>query len=75
VPKGGKVREVPLGNEVIAALKTHRHLRGPYVFTDDAGQRLTHSKVKRDAVRLLDSLPEVQSSPAVEQAWSKGVEK
>ena len=29
--------------------------------------------VKRDAVRLLDSLPVAKSSPAVEQVWSKGV--
>jgi integrase len=137
LPKGGRVREVPLGNDVIAALKAHRHLRGPYVFCDEAGGRLTHSKVKRvvpgacakaglakrltthdlrhsfashlvmlgqslkavqellghttiemtmryahlspdvkrDAVRLLDSLPVAKSSPAVEQAWSKGVEE
>jgi integrase len=47
LPKGGKVREVPLGNEVVTALKAHRHLRGPYVFCDEAGARLTHSKVKR----------------------------
>ena len=47
MPKGGKVREVPLGNEVIMALKAHRHLRGLYVFCDQAGARLTHSKVKR----------------------------
>jgi Phage integrase family len=31
----------------MGALKAHRHLRGPYVFCDKAGQRLTHSKVKR----------------------------
>ncbi len=137
LPKGGRVREVPLGNDVIAALKAHRHLRGPYVFCNEKGERLTHSKVKRvipracvkaglakrltthdlrhsfashlvmlgqslkaiqellghttiemtmryahlspdvkrDAVRLLDALPEAESSTAVEQVWSKGVEK
>ena len=32
--------------EAAATLKEHRHLRGPYVFCDDAGARLTHSIVK-----------------------------
>jgi integrase len=45
-PKGGRSREVPLSNDAVAALKAHRHLRGPYVFCDDAGGRLTHSMVK-----------------------------
>lgn len=133
LPKGGQAREVPLGDEVIAALKAHRHLRGPYVFCDETGARLTHSKVKRvvpgacakaglakrltthglrhtfashlvmlgqslkavqellghttiemtmryahlspdvkrDAVRLLDSLPAGKSASVVEQAWSR----
>lgn len=40
-PKSGKPREIPLGDEVRAALKAHRHLRGPLVFYDMAGKMLT----------------------------------
>lgn len=39
-PKSGKPREIPLGDEVRAALKAHRHLRGPLVFCDAAGEML-----------------------------------
>lgn len=35
--KSGKPREVPLGDEVKAALKAHRHLRGPLVFCEMDG--------------------------------------
>lgn len=45
-PKGGRNRTVPLSDEALAVLKAHRHLRGPYVFCDEAGNRLTHSIVK-----------------------------
>jgi integrase len=45
-PKGGRNRKVPLSAEALAALKAHRHLRGPYVFCDAAGARLSHSIVK-----------------------------
>lgn len=44
-PKGGRNREVPLSDEALAALKAYRHLKGPYVFCDAAGQRLTHNIV------------------------------
>jgi integrase len=40
-PKSGHAREVPLGGDVRAALKRHRHLRGPLVFCDDGGHVLT----------------------------------
>lgn len=46
VPKGGRHRPVPLSDAAVAVLKAHRHLRGPYVFCDEAGARLTHSIVK-----------------------------
>ena len=36
-PKSGRAREVPLGDEVLAALKRHRHLRGPLVFCNSLG--------------------------------------
>ncbi len=46
-PKGGRSREVPLSPEALAALKAHKHLRGPYVFCSEDGGRLTHSMVKK----------------------------
>jgi integrase len=45
-PKGGRNNKVPLSDVALAALKVHRHLRGPYVFYDEAGKRLSHSMVK-----------------------------
>jgi integrase len=45
-PKGGQNRKVPLSDEALATLKSHRHLRGPYVFCVPPGARLTHSMVK-----------------------------
>jgi integrase len=51
IPKGGRVREVPLSNEAIAVLRDHRHLKGPYVFCEPDGTRLTHSRVKDVAPR------------------------
>jgi integrase len=45
-PKGGRHRPVPLCDEASTVLKAHRHLKGPYVFCDAAGGRLTHSIVK-----------------------------
>jgi integrase len=45
-PKSGKAREVALGDEVIAALKRQRHLRGPLVFCDEAGRALTKGASK-----------------------------
>lgn len=44
--KSRRVREVPLGNDVSLALARHRHLRGPYVFCDDAGNHLTNGECK-----------------------------
>lgn len=45
-PKGGLNRKVPLSPEALATLKGHRHLKGPYVFCEPNGARLTHSRVK-----------------------------
>jgi integrase len=45
-PKGGRNRKVPLSDEAVAVLKAHRHLKGPYVFCETDGRRLTHSRVK-----------------------------
>jgi integrase len=46
LPKGGRQRAVPLSTGAAATLKAHRHLRGPYVFCDEQGGRLTHSVIK-----------------------------
>jgi len=40
-PKSGRSREVPLHEEITAALKAHRHLRGPFVFCQEGGLPLT----------------------------------
>lgn len=45
-PKRGKSRDIPLGNEVLSALKAHRHLRGPLVFCTDGGRMLKKNESK-----------------------------
>jgi len=45
-PKNGKGRDIPLGDEAIAALKAERHLRGPLVFCDAAGRMWKKNEVK-----------------------------
>lgn len=45
-PKSGKGREVPLGDEVRATLKAHRHLRGQYVFCNGNGVMWTKGEAK-----------------------------
>jgi integrase len=53
--KGGRVRHVPLTKRLAAALKEHRHLRGPRVLCSDDGsslsQRLVQGLVARAARR------------------------
>jgi integrase len=45
-PKSGKSREIPLGDDLRAALKAHRHLRGPYVFCDLDGKLFSKAQCK-----------------------------
>lgn len=45
-PKSGKSREIALGEEVLVALKAHRHLRGPLVFCAMDGAMLTSGEMK-----------------------------
>ena len=45
-PKSGHSREVDLGTEVAAALKSHRHLRSEYVFAHESGRMLTENECK-----------------------------
>lgn len=40
-PKSGHAREIPLGDEVLKALKSHRHLRGHLVFCTMEGEVFT----------------------------------
>ena len=45
-PKNGKSREIPLGDDVSAAPKPHRHLRGGVVFCKKDGAMLTKGETK-----------------------------
>jgi integrase len=45
-PKSGKMREIPLSDDLKAALTAHRHLRGQYVFCDMDGKLLTKGECK-----------------------------
>lgn len=44
VPKGGRLRYVPLTKRLTEALRQARHLRGARVLCDQQGQPLTHRK-------------------------------
>lgn len=46
-PKSGKGREVPLSDQALAALKSHRHLRGSLVFCGLEGRALRKGECKR----------------------------
>ncbi len=45
-PKSGRGRHIPLGDEVLRALKRHRHLRGPLVFCVQSGRALKKGETK-----------------------------
>ena len=50
VPKGGRLRYVPMTSRLTAALRAHRHLRGPRILSDEDGTRFT-PKMVSDHVR------------------------
>ena len=50
-PKNGRTREVPLGLEVLKALKDHRHLKGELVFPSDDGRLLYRNETKHPVWR------------------------
>ncbi len=52
-PKGGRSREIPLTDSLVTALKSHRHLRGPYVFCDEKGDYLEPGTFKAPLRRAL----------------------
>jgi len=45
-PKGGRVRHVPLTEQLSEALKAARHLRGPRVISDEKGRPITQKIVQ-----------------------------
>jgi integrase len=45
-PNGGRLRYVPLTNRLVAALRHHRHLRGPRVLYQDDGSPFTEKAVQ-----------------------------
>jgi len=45
-PKGGRLRHIPLTTRLAAALRDHRHLRGPLVLNQDDGSPLTEGLVQ-----------------------------
>jgi len=45
-PKSGKAREIALSNDTVAALKAHRHLRGPLVFCAMDGRMLKYTELR-----------------------------
>jgi integrase len=45
-PKGGRIRYVPLTVRLTAALRDHRHLKGPRVLCQDDGKALTRQQVQ-----------------------------
>ncbi|TQF13718.1 site-specific integrase [Myxococcus llanfairpwllgwyngyllgogerychwyrndrobwllllantysiliogogogochensis] len=53
VPKGGRERTIELPESVVAALKAHRHLRGPYVFCLEDGSPLSAPRMNRPLQRSM----------------------
>jgi integrase len=51
-PKGGRGRDVPMGEDLRAALRGARHLKGELVFSDAAGERLTKGKCRAALWRI-----------------------
>lgn len=53
-PKGGRWRDIDLGDEVLGALKAHRHLRSEWVFCSMDGSRLTADQCRKPLQRACD---------------------
>src|SRR5262245_55273729 len=52
-PKGGRARVVDLPASVVDALKSHRHLKGPFVFCAPDGAILTPGQLKAPLQKAL----------------------
>ena len=50
--KGKRKREVPLSATALAAIKAHRHLRGPLVFCEPDGRRIVYATIRDRANRV-----------------------
>ncbi len=46
IPKNGKTRQAPLSSQTVRVLKSHRHLRGDFVFCRDDEAMLTKEQCK-----------------------------
>src|SRR5262249_44549841 len=53
LPKSGKSREIPMGDDVIDALRAHRHERGSLVFCNAGGNVLTGARLSWPLKRAL----------------------
>jgi integrase len=51
--KNGRAREIALGDRVLAALKAHRHLRGPFVFCTADGQMFRRNQTYAPLARAI----------------------
>jgi len=51
--KNGKTREIGLGDRALAALKAHRHLRGPFVFCTADGQMFRRNQTYAPLLRAI----------------------
>jgi integrase len=47
LPKNGKERTVPLSQDALDAMKTHRHLRGAWIFCNEDGSLLSRNQARR----------------------------
>lgn len=71
-PKNGRSRTVPLCDEVVQALKAHRHLRGPWVFCSKEGSPLTKDEIKHPLRRALIKAGLWNSTPTAEDEKKVG---
>ena len=58
-PKSNRFRDVPLSSDAHAALKSHRHLRGPFVFCDVHGKMLDEHVCKHPCKRASKAIGRV----------------
>jgi integrase len=68
-PKSGKAREIALSNEAVAALKAHRHLRGPLVFCTMDGHMLKYTGAAARAVEGVQEGRAADSAVALTAPW------
>jgi integrase len=52
VPKGGRLRYVPMTKRLASALREHRYLRSPWVLCDENGSSLSASRIRCHVERV-----------------------